>query len=383
MTDQSNSNPFVHLLLSLVSLILIVMTAAPVSAQSTAPWWERIDFGGDFRQRFEGFFQDGEETRQRLRFRLRLTVDAEVNDDVAFGLRLGSGDLGDPISTNQSFTNLLTRKPVGLDRVFITYTPSGARALTIGGGKFGIPVARTEMTFDNDLNWEGLWQRVRGVNGPVSYRFVGAQVPLAESRSADDAILYAGFGEVGFAFGGHGLHFSVADYGFQNVDRVAVVLGNAGIGRNSNRYEFDEDGKVIGFVSGFNLVDVIARATLETGRENYPVQLTANFVKNTEAAHDDDSGLWLMASYGQASQPKSYQLGYTYARIEEDAVLSAFTFSDNPGTNMWMHRTTVSYMIARRVHLDFTGIFTKKLNVGPNDPNNLLKRTQLDARISF
>jgi len=35
------------------------------------------------------------------------------------------------------------------------------------------------------------------------------------------------------------------------------------------------------------------------------------------------------------------------------------------------------------VHLDFTGIFTKKLAVSAGASNKLLKRTQLDARVSF
>ena len=130
-------------------------------------------------------------------------------------------------------------------------------------------------------------------------------------------------------------------------------------------------------------MDVIARATLDTGRENYPVQLTANFVKNTDATTAEDTGVWLTAAYGQASQPKSYRFAYAYARIEEDAVLSAFTFSDSPGRNIWMHRTVVSYMAAPRVHLDFMGIFTKRLLTAPDELNALLKRTQLDARISF
>ena len=85
-------------IVSAATLALMLLAAAPASAQSSTPWWERLRFGGDFRERLEGFFQDGKVTRQRLRFRLRLTMNAEVNDDVSFGLRLGSGDLGNPIS---------------------------------------------------------------------------------------------------------------------------------------------------------------------------------------------------------------------------------------------------------------------------------------------
>ncbi len=368
-----------------VAALIVVLgcTITPVSAQSGPAWWERIDLGGDFRERQEGFFQDGATTRQRLRFRLRLTMNADVNDDVRFGLRLGSGDLGNPTSTNQSFGDLLTRKPISVDRAFIAYNPSGAKALTLGAGKFGIPVTRTEMTWDNDVNWEGVYQQLRASSGPVSYRLVAAQVVLDESSRQDDSMLFVGYGEVGFTFGKHELQLSVADQAFGGVDPVAIVLATEDIGRNTNALDVDRNGQVVGFVSGFNLVDVIARATFDIGRPNYPVQFTANFVKNTDAGSDDDRGVWLTAAYGRASTPRTYRLAYTLARIERDAVLSTFNFSDAPGTNMRMHRTVVSYMLARGVHLDFIGIFTKKLMVAPGELNTLLKRTQLDVRFAF
>ena len=278
---------------------------------------------------------------------------------------------------------MLTRKPISIDRAFFTYTPSGARAFTLGAGKFGLPVTRTEMTWDNDVNWEGLYQQVRASSGPASYRLIAAQVPIEESSRNDDALMFVGYGEVGFQVGTHRVQFSVADYGFREIDRMAIALDREDIGRNTNLFSRDADGAVDGFVSDFNLVDLIARATFDTGRATYPVQLTANWVTNTQAATSEDSGIWLTAAYGQASEPKTYRLAYTFARIEQDAVLSALTFSDSPGTNIKMSRVTVSYMVLPRLHLDFIGIFTTKLLVEPGDPNNLLKRTQLDARISF
>ena len=67
--------------ITLVStLIVLIFIPEPVSAQSS--WTERISFGGDFRQRHEGFFQADTRARQRLRFRFRLSANAEINDDV-------------------------------------------------------------------------------------------------------------------------------------------------------------------------------------------------------------------------------------------------------------------------------------------------------------
>ncbi len=381
MLNTNSVKSLLHYVTLVSTLITMIFVAESVSAQPS--WTEHISFGGDFRQRHEGFFQADTKARQRLRFRFRLTANAKINDDVSLGFRLGSGDMGNPISTNQTFTDILTRKPISLDRAFFTWNPSGAKALTIRAGKFGLPVTRTQMTFDSDLNWEGLYQQIRTSSGPVTLRLVTAQVPLKENKKSPDAFLFAGYGEIGVKVGAHSLHFSVADYAFRDVDGVALAQISKDIGRNTNALSKDAAGATTGFNSNFNLVDLIARGTFDTGRANYPIELTANFVKNTKAATSEDYGYWLTAAYGSASEPGAFQLSYTYAHIEREAVLSVFTFSDTPGTNIEMHQPIISYMIAPRVHLDFTGIFTKKLAVSAGASNKLLKRTQLDARVSF
>jgi hypothetical protein len=48
-------------------------------SSAEVPWYQRIQLGGDFRSRYEGFHQTGRETRNRTRFRLRLTVDSDIN----------------------------------------------------------------------------------------------------------------------------------------------------------------------------------------------------------------------------------------------------------------------------------------------------------------
>ncbi|MEE2638768.1 MAG: putative porin [Acidobacteriota bacterium] len=137
---------------------LILMSTQ--SLAQTAPWYERIQFGGDFRPRYEGFYQDGSETRHRSRFRLRLRIDSDVNDDTHLQIQIATGDPGTPVSTNQTFTSFLRPKPFNLDRANIRYNPKGASALTLTMGKFGPPMTRTQMVWDNDLNFEGGYERV-------------------------------------------------------------------------------------------------------------------------------------------------------------------------------------------------------------------------------
>ena len=75
---------------------------------------------------------------------------------------------------------------------------------------------------------------------------------------------------------------------------------------------------------------------------------------------------------------------YTFARVERDAVVSAFNFSDMmPATNVVMNMATFSYMPRNRVNLDVIAILTRLLDPPASQSNPLLKRIQIDARISF
>ena len=77
---------------SLLFLLLILTPFQSVFAQTTSPpWYERIRFGGDFRSRYEGFYQDGVETRHRVRLRLRVRLDTDINEDARIQVQISSG----------------------------------------------------------------------------------------------------------------------------------------------------------------------------------------------------------------------------------------------------------------------------------------------------
>ena len=83
-------------------------------------WYDRIQWSGDFRTRYEGFYQKDRlgGTRNRGRLRLRLRMDSQINDDTKFQVRVTSGDPGTPVSTNQTFSSFFRPKPFSLDRAF-------------------------------------------------------------------------------------------------------------------------------------------------------------------------------------------------------------------------------------------------------------------------
>jgi hypothetical protein len=154
--------------------------------------------------------------------------------------------------------------------------------------------------------------------------------------------------------------------------------------QSTNALRVDSDGDVIGYQSRFNLVDVIGQVAFNTGRPQYPVIALADFVKNTRAATSEDAGVWLVGSYGRAATPKTYAASYTFARVERDAVLSAYNFSDmQPATNVIMNMATFSYMPRNRVNLDFIAIFTKLIEPPAGNTNPVQTRIQIDAQVAF
>ena len=375
----------VHVLLVIGLWFVATTSYAQKSESEKKSWLERTTVSGDFRSRYEGFYKGEQTPRHRGRMRLRLRFDTEINDETNFQLRIAGGDPGTPVSTNQSFTNFFLPKPVHLDRAFLTYTPKSVEALTLGVGKFGYPVSRTQMVWDDDLNWEGTYQQVAwDVNSRVGVKLAAVQTTINEVKAEKNATMMAGYGQVNIDLDSYSVVFSVADYSFGQVDQVAVATATGPLRTiNTNRLYRNHFGAVTGFMSEFNLVDVIGEVIFETERTKYPVRFLADWVTNTRAAAGENMGLWLEAAYGQAVRPKTYAAGYTFGHVEQEAVLSPFMYSDIPGTNLTLHMLDASYMLIPNVNVDLTLFFSKPLVVPVGVSTPWLMRMQFDVRAGF
>ena len=198
------------------------------TSESLARRLGSITFSGDLRFRYEATFRQldsrpnsdnpailGNELfpRHRARVRARFGMRGSIGRRIDWGLRLATGDFSDAISTNQTFTDFYNRKPFGLDQAYISYRPSRIPGLQLQAGKFETPWLRTEMTFDNDLQPEGvnetysrdfkssalknitlvLWQLPFLERNAALVRDASGVVNVGESRNASrDLALYGG-----------------------------------------------------------------------------------------------------------------------------------------------------------------------------------------------
>ena len=295
-----------------------------------------FSFSGDFRLRDELFFggpANQSLVRNRERFRLRFNANVKLNDNISGGFSLASGDLNDPISTNQTTNQFYTRKAFAIDRAFINYRPHYFKPLTLTGGKFAYPWYNTELVWDKDLNPEGLAQT-------LSWNFektrvlrkialVVFELPFAEvagvsvtNKSVVQSVIYGGqlqsvWQLAGWlklsAFGGF--------YNYHNADSIEFALATASLSNpqspNSGLLKLNQNSvqnsittitkatvvtantgpantptalstgvtsiQSAQFASKFALLDAIARFDVKTPYERWPIALIGDYVQNTRA----------------------------------------------------------------------------------------------------
>jgi|WetSurMetagenome_2_1015567.scaffolds.fasta_scaffold101391_1 hypothetical protein len=333
-------------------------------------------FGGDIRARMETFGQDGAELRHRDRFRLRFNVTGKISNDFSAGFSLATGSLDDPVSTNQTMTGFFNRKNFGVDKAFVTYTPQWAKSLRLDAGKFSYPWYRTGMTFDSDVNPDGFAQTLSfNIKSSVltNVKIVGFELPFNEVSGGLDSFIYGGQVQAQFRMGSKArLGLYVAGLDIQRPDPIAVAIDGKTLAPslpNSNTYRYNSTGKVIGYATGFAYLDAIMKLDLDTSAR-FPTTILFDFVNNMRGSRER-SGYWTELTVGRNKEAKDVQFGYSYIRIEKDAVISAWNESDiRSGTNVRNHKFNVAYMLHPKVTAQFTAWIGKLAN--PLDNTNLV-----------
>ena len=393
----------------------------------------RFRLSGDVRVRGEGFWQEGAANRYRPRIRLRLGVEGKLNEDFSGGMYLASGAVADgnpsyrdPVSTNETLTSFFERKTVGFDRGWITYNPTELKWLSLTGGKFAYTWTRTSLTFDGDLNPEGFVQKFSKDFGGRYLKNVnvqGMQLFYNESSSGQDSYAVGGSFQAKINAGPWItitpnytiLNWNNADTIAQATSPVTLPQPNAPAEgaplpqpttqpiRVINANAFTNASVVLGtgtsqrraFVSGFMYSDFILDTAIKTGSERFPLRLLAEYEQNLRANNGEDRAYWLEATVGRQRDKLDVQFGYSWARIEQDAVISQFNDSDmRAPTNILQHRFYGNILVAKNTTAGATLWYGRTLNtalqnavrapgVAAGDVEPYLKRLQLDVVYKF
>jgi hypothetical protein len=373
-----------------------------------------IRFSGDLRFRAETFRNQGFDAltespdRNRMRVRVRLALDGTINKNFDWGIRLASGTFTDPISTNQTLTDFFERKPFALERAFIRYDSKTENVgVQLIAGKFEPTFRRTQMVWDDDVNVEGASEAfyIKTKTALRQVKVVAFQLPFNELSGGKDGVLYGGQLQSDWQFSQTvSANTNVSYYDWNRADQVLLGLGagatqvnggifnGAGLSGNqngalgtTNRILRNAAGTPIGFLANFHLVNFLGNLTWQASRR-FPVTFTFDYVHNASSRiTNEKDGYWTGASIGQTKEKGDWLFGYYYTRIEQDAVLVPFNFSDILASNSRAHMPTAGYQVANGVTLQWTGLFSQRANqvVLLSPDNRFLNRMQFDVIYKF
>ena len=367
----------------------------------------RFRLAGDIRVRSENLFQDLTPDRYRPRLRVRFGLEGRVHEDFTGGFYIATGTVNDdPVSTNTTLTQFFTRKPIGLDRGWISYQPQSHKWLQVTGGKFQATWNHAPITFDYDLNPEGFSEKLSFDTRNAFVKnvsFTGLQ--LAYNEVAGSNLPFSA-GNDSFAYGGQAsvrlqlnkrvsTTLSGAGLNFTNADSIIQAVVAKTLAGNRNTNATVTVGNQTFYASKFLYADFMADTIIKTGLERFPLRVMLNFVTNPRAASSQRDAFWGEAAFGKLQDKGDKQFGYGFGRVEQDAVIASFVESEQRApTNVLQHRVQAGWLVQKNTTLQFTGWFGRTLNrnlqnaalptglpAGENDP--YVKRLQVDVIYKF
>jgi len=360
-------------------------TEEPAQLPDNLQWLEKIKISGDFRYRYE-YIDDGtrDDDYHRNRIRARLGITANVTDEWDLGFRLATGS-GDPVSSNLTLEESLSSKPIRLDQAYVGYHPIWLEGFDVTAGKVANPfhaVGKNELIWDGDLNPEGgALGYERGLSEKTTMRISGGGFWLDQDSSDADPSL-----------------FGLQAFLKHQIDKPTYVLAGAGYfdygnlkGQKSLTSRWSDDnyslsgntadaGDPCSYGSDFDLIEVFAEFGTEVA--GMPVNLWADWVKNTVATTSEDTGWLIGGSINKVKDPGSWQFSYDYRDIELDAVVGQFNSSDfvGGGTGGKGHRFGLAYGLAKNTQAALTYYLSEYSGRKSNEDYD---RLQADVAIKF
>ena len=339
-------------------------------------WAEKIKWSGDFRYRHESIDDEtGSTQRDRNRFRARLKMEAEVNDEWDAVIRLASGSSDSPTSTNQtlgdSASDSFSSKEVWIDWAYADYHPAAVPGLKVLAGKMGNPfycVGGNQVIFDSDLSPEGgaaayNWNLDKHTSATVTG---GAYWVRERSTDADTSL-----------FGVQGLLKHKLDdnshilgglsyYDFGNIKGQSL----SGISANGNSVTggmYDND---------YNIIEGFGEYGFTVGE--YPAAVYGTYVNNVGASNSEDTAWLVGARFNKAKKPGSWEASYNYRDVEKDAVVGGLNDSDfiGGGTDGKGHVFDFKYQLAKNLQAS-VNYFLNEKNAGSTEDDYRLLQADL------
>lgn len=386
---------------------------------------------------------DTQSSRTRERVRMRLGLTAKVTDEVGVGVRLATGNATDRVSTNQTMGQNFNKYQLFVDRAFVRLDP--AEWVSIQGGRIPNPWFSTEMTWSENLNFEGFaasFRRPGATDGFEPFLTLG-YFPLREATPPSRNSRAMWGAQVGTALeldSRTRVKLGLAYYQYNNLegrsdpDQSIITLSDGGLGIAAGlrygRYEYPtglrqrgntlfETNPLLPF-SGNPIVPVwglayqfkplVLTASAEFTHFNpFNILVAAEYANNTAFSSSDfhrradpafygnvnpggrRDGYQLKFSVGDLDvrDARDWQVQLSYRHVGSDAVLDAFTDSDLGlgGTNLRGYTVGMNYGLYRNTFLGVRYMAAENLDtpLNSNFPTASYKvnTLQVDLNVRF
>jgi len=384
----------------------LAFTRAHAAKTGLPDYVTQMKLYGDVRGRYEGIFVDGDAPdRNRFRYRARLGVSVTFFQNIEAGIRLSSGENGDPISGNTTFSDNASKKGVYMDLAYGKWTPINHNGWTLSTtiGKMENPFTTSDMEFDRDYTPEGAALNASyQLNDHHVLKLNAAGFALEEDRAftRDPSMIGAQLRWDGKYAQKEGYYtwessLGVAGYALGSADNlVNGAVPNSNVGNTR-----DDAGRLV-----YNYNPIVADASLTYNIAHvpyyvgtFPIKVEADLMHNP-AAPSGNTGWWAGVTFGKAGKKRTWELGYRYKRLEADAWYEEFTDSDfgayyatapansAGGDNRYLSGTGVQGHIVRAVYAPYDSMnfgLTYFLTEAIGQPNSGASRIQVDVNWKF
>lgn len=353
--------------------------------------------------------------RYRTRVRARIGIEGKMTNTLKAGLRISTGSITDPVSTNQTLGNDFNSPDIVMDRAYIQYDPRNSHRfphLTLRGGRMPNPwFSATNLVWDNDLAFDGVAGTYRvNVSGSglmakvqsdrrLFFTLGGFSLDEVE-LSTDDKWLFGAQAGVDFRLDvNSSFRAGLSYYDYQNITGRRNTLDSRLLDhtapgftqKGNSMFEISNDsgsfGRRFGLAPDFSLLNLGFEYVL-TRYSPTQFKLSGDYVRNvgydvngirsrlagnpmfvdsslfiSDPSDKQNEGYQLKLSVGWPNTllRGNWRASMAYRYLERDAVLDAFTDSDFHlgGTNAkgWMLEgsyglTDNAYMTLRYLSAD-------------------------------
>jgi hypothetical protein len=357
----------------LLVLCMIVASGFALAADDSGEkeqWYDKIDFGGDLRLRYEGFnwpdhFDEGD--RHRFRFRFRVGFKAQVTNNVKVGFQLRSGNPDNPISDNQSLDTGFDKKTISISEAYADWQATKYFALIAGKFRPKKLWTASDLQWDDDVVVEGAMQTFDWKLGGVMKKLdVNVwQFVMNESGSGSDSYSFGGQVVPVFGLGAKNeLAVGLTYETFVEPSEVAELYFNEVLDIDSGYVTNLVDPDTLQLVSDFNVGSAFA-AWKNKSIKNWPIKVTLYTYKNFGAedavgailpavpgglldplavanASDNDTAFFGRIQIGDYKKPGQVAVRFSRYDSKPDAMFFAYSQSDTRrSTNVDGYRADV------------------------------------------